>query len=71
MNRAEIDRLIRDEVAGKKMIPTQKIPISAKPEFGGLSSEDEPAMKRIGENKHEKIIVVKDNVAFEVEIRRK
>jgi hypothetical protein len=72
MNRAEIDRLILEEVAGKKMVPTEKVPINPKLEFNGvLKEEEKPIMRRLGENENGKLIVVKDSQVFEVEIRRK
>jgi len=69
MNTAEIERLIREELAGKKMVPTVRVDLKNGPGF--IASEENSVLKRLGENENGKLIVVKDSQVFEVEIRRK
>lgn len=68
MNSTEIDRLIKEESRGKKMIPTIKVSLDKSTGF--LDGEENSVMKRLG-TENGKLVVVKGNQVFEVEVRKK
>ncbi len=69
MSIGKIERLIHEEITGKKVVPTIKISLKNEPGF--IAGKEDSILKRLGENENGKLIVVKDNQVFEVEVKRK
>jgi hypothetical protein len=69
MSRNQIERLIQQEVTGRKMVPTIRVDLEN--ETGYIAPQENSVLKRLKENDNGRLIVVKNNKVFEVEVKRK